>query len=90
MITDYTQAIGLLSEAKNHYNAGEYRSAYAAYESLAYFVCSERAGELITPGKLAELKDEIRREVGLFSFCSNEALYEKSCELLDLFRDNEG
>lgn len=89
MITDYTQATGLLSEAKNHYNAGDYRSAYAAYESLAYFVCSERVGELIAPGKLAELKDEIKRGVGLFAFCSNEALYEKSCELLDLFKKRE-
>lgn len=89
MITDYTQAIGLLSEAKNHYNAGDYRSAYAAYESLAYFVCSERAEDLIDQEKLAELKDNIRRGVGLFAFCSNEALYEKSCELLDLFKNKE-
>lgn len=89
MITDYTQAIGLLSEAKNHYNAGDYRSAYAAYESLAYFVCSERAEVLIDQEKLAELKDNIRRGVGLFAFCSNEALYEKSCELLDLFKKRE-
>lgn len=83
------QAAELLSRAKCVFNAGDYSSAYHMFEDLAYFVCSEKASNIIAPEKLAIMKNEVSKEVALFAFCGNEALYEKSCELSDLFQENK-
>lgn len=89
MIQDYAQAAALLSKAQSDYSHGEYRSSYDAYEELAYFVCSKKASEIIDADTLSRLKDEVRRGVAGFASCGNEAVYEKSCELMDLFRNDK-
>ncbi|MBQ0044135.1 MAG: hypothetical protein KBT05_03845 [Bacteroidales bacterium] len=77
----------MLSRARSDYSEGEYRRSYDAYEELAYFVCSKKASEIIDADTLSRLKDEVSRGVAGFASCGNEAVYEKSCELMDLFRN---
>ena len=89
MIEDYVQAAALVARAQSDYISGEYRRSYDAYEELAYFVCSKKASEIIDADTLSRLKDEVRRGVAGFASCGNEAVYEKSCELMDLFRNEK-
>lgn len=89
MIKDYVQAAGLLSRAQSDYLSGEYRSSYDTYEKLAHFVCSDKASKLIDADRLVLLKDEVSKGVAGFSYCSNEAVYEMSCELMDLFKNDK-
>lgn len=87
MIENYSQAAGLLSRAQSDFLSGEYRSSYDTYEELAYFVCSKKASEMIDADRLNQLRAEVCRGIAGFACCSNEAVYEKSCELMDLFRN---
>lgn len=89
MIQDYAQAAALLSRAQSDYSDGEYSSSYDAYEELAYFVCSKKASEMVDADTLARLKEDVSRGVAGFACCGNEAVYEKSCELMDLFRNDK-
>ena len=39
--------------------------------------------------RVTTLKEDVSRGVAGFASCSNEAVYEKSCELMDLFRNDK-
>lgn len=51
-------------------------------------MCSKKASEKIDADELVHLKDEVSKGVAGFACCSNEAVYERSCELMDLFRND--
>lgn len=83
----YTEACEDLRIAKMSSNAGSQDIALEMLESLAYYVVSERAKYLVEKDKLKRLTDDVKEALGQFSCSGEESLWEKSCELLDLFRN---
>lgn len=84
----YTEACEELRIAKISFNAGSQDIALEMLESLAYYVVSDRAKSLVEKDKLQRLTDDVKEALGKFSCSSEESLWEKSCEVLDLFREH--
>lgn len=84
----YTEACEKLRIAKMSFNAGSQDIALEMLESLAYYVVSDRAKSLVEKDKLKRLTDDVKEALGQFSCSSEESLWEKSCEVLDLFREH--
>lgn len=76
----------MLLEAQAGYSEGAYSDAYKKYEMLTSYVCSAKVAQTLEADKLSALKEDVRRGVSGFAFCQEEALYEKSCELMDYLR----
>lgn len=85
----YTEACENLRIAKMSFNAGSQDIALEMLESLAYYVVSDRAKSMVEADKLNQLAEEVKEALGQFSCSGEECQWEKSCELLDLFREDE-
>lgn len=84
----YTEACEDLRIAKMSFNTGSNNIAFEMLESLAYYVVSDRARSLVEADKLKKLTEDVKETLGLFSCSGEESLWEKSCEVLDLFRES--
>ena len=86
-INTYTEACEDLRIAKMSFNAGSQDIALEMLESLAFYVVSDRAQSMVEADKLQQLAEEVKGTLGQFSCSGEEGLWEKSCEILDLFRE---
>lgn len=86
-INTYTEACEDLRIAKMSFNAGSQDIALEMLESLAFYVVSDRAQSMVEADKLQQLAEDVKGTLGQFSCSGEECLWEKSCEILDLFRE---
>lgn len=83
----YDEACKDLRIAQTFYNAGDLRKAYDMLESLAHYVVSSYAKSTVEADKLQQLRSEVEKAISQYSYCQEEALWEKASELSALFRD---
>lgn len=87
MIDDIKTALKSLARAKEDFQVGELSRSYSSYEPLAYYVCSQKAKNTVDAESLQALRKEVEMGLSGFSFCANEALWEKSSDLMSIFSD---
>lgn len=87
MIDDIKTALESLAQAKEDFQVGELSRTYSSYEALAYYVCYQKAKDTVDAESLQALSKEFEMGLSGFSFCANEALWEKSSDLMPIFSD---
>lgn len=82
----FAEADENLRIAEMAYNAGSYKIAFEMLEQLAHYAASSYAVSSVDSADLQHFRNKIANLLAQFSFCKDECLWEKSSELLDLFR----
>ncbi len=67
------------------FQAGSYDVAYEMLEALVHFVVSDEANKHIGMENLRSLREGVKLAVSNFASCKDEAYWEMSAELYDLF-----
>ncbi|MGM9705153.1 MAG: hypothetical protein ACI3YB_04085 [Prevotella sp.] len=79
----YQDALDFLHIAENAYEAEAYSESAEIVRKIACFVIDKRNG--LSGQQRAELTEAVKRSIGRFTFCPDEALWEDTCGLIDLF-----
>lgn len=79
----YKDAQDFLHIAENAYNAGEYTESAEIVRNLAFFVIDK--GNALSATQRGTLTEEVKRAIGRFTNCTDEAIWEDTCGLIDLF-----
>ena len=77
----YNEVKAEIQKAENLFYAKEYDESYSILYNIAYFLLSERQTAHLSIEQRKSLMQETARKIGMFTFCEDEALWEKSCEL---------
>lgn len=80
----YQDALDYLHIAENAYNAEAYDESAEIVRNLAYFVIRKDNG--LSNQQREEIAEAVKRAIGRFTYCPDEAIWEDMCGLEDLFR----
>lgn len=86
MENEYAIRCENLRIANMAFQLGSYDIAYEMLQALAHFVVSDEASKHIGMENLRSLREGVKLAVANFASCSDEAYWEMSVELYDLFR----
>ncbi len=79
----YQDAQDFLHIAENAYNVGAYTESAEIVTKLVYFVIDRHNG--LSAQQRANLAEAVKRSIGRFTYCPDEAIWEDTCALIDLF-----
>lgn len=80
----YKDAKDFLYIAENAYNIGAFAESAEIVRNLAFFVIDKGNG--LSAEERQTLTEEVKRAIGRFTNCPDEAIWEDTCGLIDLFR----
>lgn len=81
---NYTDAKEFLRIADMAYDAGDYQNAADIVERIARYAAYDSDG--LTENELADLTHAVKRSIGRFTDCPDEAIWEEASALSDMFR----